>query len=145
MPKIAALVNDTSSIVRIQLADCIAALATEAKRFLQIAETTASTDSQSQEPDSNVSGEVSTAVQPFKYVIGLCYYFQFDSHQESSSLKDTVQDIVVTLLCDQNNAVKMRLVGSGLSKLAAFFGRNRASDVLLSHMITFLNDKVHIS
>ena len=29
----------------------------------------------------------------------------------------------------------------GLTKLCVFFGRQKANDVLLSHIITFLNDK----
>ena len=29
----------------------------------------------------------------------------------------------------------------GVTKLAVFFGKPRAKDILLSHMITFLNDK----
>jgi phosphoinositide-3-kinase regulatory subunit 4 len=37
--------------------------------------------------------------------------------------------------------VKQVVVSRGASRLAVFFGRQRANDVLLSHMITFLNDK----
>ena len=33
------------------------------------------------------------------------------------------------------------VVSQGSTRLAVFFGRQRANDVLLSHMITFLNDK----
>ena len=30
---------------------------------------------------------------------------------------------------------------NGITQLCVFFGRQKANDVLLSHMITFLNDK----
>ena len=33
------------------------------------------------------------------------------------------------------------LMEHSVTRLAPFFGRTRANDVLLSHMITFLNDK----
>ena len=33
------------------------------------------------------------------------------------------------------------LMEYSVTRLAPFFGRTRANDVLLSHMITFLNDK----
>ena len=48
---------------------------------------------------------------------------------------------VTLLLEDPVNAVKQVLVHYGAARLAVFFGRQRANDVLLSHMITFLNDK----
>merc|ERR550519_3240788 len=45
------------------------------------------------------------------------------------------------LLEDQENCVKQMVVQHGATRLAVFFGRQRANDVLLSHLITFLNDK----
>lgn len=52
-----------------------------------------------------------------------------------------VQQKVVTLLSDPENIVKQTLMESGITRLCVFFGRQKANDVLLSHMITFLNDK----
>ncbi|GLV32887.1 Vacuolar protein sorting 15 [Carabus blaptoides fortunei] len=37
--------------------------------------------------------------------------------------------------------VKQTPMESGITKLCVFFGKHKANDVLLSHMITFLNDK----
>ena len=45
------------------------------------------------------------------------------------------------LLTDQQNLVKQTLIESGINKLCMFFGKQKANDVLLSHVITFLNDK----
>ena len=45
------------------------------------------------------------------------------------------------LLADPVNAVKQALMEHSVMKLAIFFGKLKANDVLLSHMITFLNDK----
>lgn len=52
-----------------------------------------------------------------------------------------VQQKVVTLLSDSENIVKQSLMDNGITRLCIFFGRQKANDVLLSHMITFLNDK----
>lgn len=45
------------------------------------------------------------------------------------------------LLTDPQNLVKQTLMESGINKLCEFFGKQKANDVLLSHVITFLNDK----
>ena len=38
--------------------------------------------------------------------------------------------------------MKRALVENGITRLCIFFGRQKANEVVLSHMITFLNDKV---
>ncbi|XP_039281879.1 phosphoinositide 3-kinase regulatory subunit 4 isoform X2 [Nilaparvata lugens] len=60
---------------------------------------------------------------------------------ELSTLHDMVQQSVATLLSDPHNIVKQTLIQNGITKLCVFFGKQKANDVLLSHMITFLNDK----
>ena len=47
----------------------------------------------------------------------------------------------MTLLNDQENIVKQTLLDNGITQLCVFFGPQKANDVLLSHMITFLNNK----
>jgi phosphoinositide-3-kinase regulatory subunit 4 len=60
---------------------------------------------------------------------------------ELQALHEMVQQKVVTLLSDPENIVKQTLMETGITRLCVFFGRQKANDVLLSHMITFLNDK----
>ncbi|KAK7880406.1 hypothetical protein WMY93_032961, partial [Mugilogobius chulae] len=60
---------------------------------------------------------------------------------ELQALHEMVQQKVVTLLSDPENMVKHSLMDTGITRLCVFFGRQKANDVLLSHMITFLNDK----
>lgn len=60
---------------------------------------------------------------------------------ELQALHELVQQKVVTLLSDPENIVKQSLMEKGMTRLCVFFGRQKANDVLLSHMITFLNDK----
>ena len=45
------------------------------------------------------------------------------------------------LLADNANSVKQALMEYSVTRLAVFFGKQKANDVILSHMITFLNDK----
>ena len=52
-----------------------------------------------------------------------------------------MQAYLVSLLTDSENIVRRSLVENGLAKLCVFFGRQKANDVVLSHLITFLNDK----
>jgi phosphoinositide-3-kinase regulatory subunit 4 len=60
---------------------------------------------------------------------------------EVAALHHILSQAVTLLLEDPVNSVKQVLVHYGAARLAVFFGRQRANDVLLSHMITFLNDK----
>ncbi|VDK46071.1 unnamed protein product [Anisakis simplex] len=62
--------------------------------------------------------------------------------QELRALHEAVNEIFVNL-CGSDNNVKHSLMSrETLGKLCQFFNRQESSDVLLSHMITFLNDKV---
>lgn len=60
---------------------------------------------------------------------------------ELNALHEIIQQTVLSLLTDQQPIVKQTLIESGIYDLCAFFGKQKANDVILSHMITFLNDK----
>ncbi len=60
---------------------------------------------------------------------------------ELVALHDLISQAVSVLLADSVNSVKQCLMEASVTKLAVFFGKQKANDVLLSHMITFLNDK----
>ena len=64
-----------------------------------------------------------------------------DYHGEVAALHQQVVSLVTTLLEDNTNCVKQVLVTESAARLAVWLGRQKANDVLLSHMITFLNDK----
>lgn len=57
-----------------------------------------------------------------------------------ADLKADLQEQIATLLIDPESAVKRALL-INITCLCLFFGRQKANDVLLSHMITYLNDK----
>ena len=60
---------------------------------------------------------------------------------ELTALHDSISHGVSVLLADSANSVKQSLMEHSVTKLAVFFGKQKANDVILSHMITFLNDK----
>lgn len=51
-----------------------------------------------------------------------------------------IEEQIVELLVDQRSVVK-RAILQNSSGLCVFFGRQKTNDVLLSHMITYLNDR----
>lgn len=60
---------------------------------------------------------------------------------ELTTLHEMFAQTVSYLLTDAQPIVKQTLIESGITKLCVFFGRQKANDLILSHMITFLNDK----
>src|ERR1700722_1381084 len=55
-------------------------------------------------------------------------------------LQNNIQEHLSALLMDPSSVVK-RAVLHNISSLCIFLGRQKTNDVLLSHMITYLNDR----
>ena len=55
-------------------------------------------------------------------------------------LQNNIQEQLSALLMDSSSVVK-RAVLHNISSLCIFLGRQKTNDVLLSHMITYLNDR----
>lgn len=69
-----------------------------------------------------------------------------DINEQGSSLKlsllqESFGGIVSRLLVDPSNNVRRALLNENISKLCDFLGAERTDEVILSHIITFLNDK----
>uniref|UniRef100_A0A4W3GSE5 Phosphoinositide 3-kinase regulatory subunit 4 n=1 Tax=Callorhinchus milii TaxID=7868 RepID=A0A4W3GSE5_CALMI len=125
LPGIAHLAQDEATLVRLAYAENIALLAETALRFLEIVQLN------NLNLESELNGEeTEEMLHPNE---------NYDS--ELQALHEMVQQKVVTLLSDPENIVKQTLMENGITRLCVFFGRQKANDVLLSHMITFLNDK----
>ena len=121
LPEIAHLSRDSVVAVRLAYAESITPLACTAARFL------------------NHANKLQTPSDPYQ-----------DAEQRSKSsahdaamrsLHAMVQEKVVQLICDEENIVKQTLLSHGVADLCVFFGRQQTTDVLLSHIVTFLNDK----
>lgn len=117
-PILSHVAQDDAVIVRTSFAENIAVIAETALRFLELTQL----DSEQSDPSQAPSHPAS-----------------YDS--ELQILQEMVQDCVATLLSDPDNVVKQMLLEQGITRLCVFFGRQKANDILLSHMITFLNDK----
>ncbi|CAK6982092.1 phosphoinositide 3-kinase regulatory subunit 4 [Scomber scombrus] len=126
LPGIAHLAQDDATIVRLAYAENIAHLAESALRFLELVQ------------ENNVNTEQDLIGEDTEEML-LHPNENYDS--ELQALHEMVQQKVVTLLSDSENIVKQSLMENGITRLCVFFGRQKANDVLLSHMITFLNDK----
>ncbi|KAL0985321.1 hypothetical protein UPYG_G00155450 [Umbra pygmaea] len=125
LPGIAHLAQDDATIVRLAYAENIAHLAETALRFLELVQ------ENNLNTEHDLNGEdAEETLHPNE---------NYDS--ELQALHEMVQQKVVTLLSDSENIVKQSLMENGITRLCVFFGRQKANDVLLSHMITFLNDK----
>lgn len=57
-----------------------------------------------------------------------------------SDLQSAIEEQIRTLLIDTDSSVKRALL-SDMTSLCIFFGKQRVDDVLLSHMITYLNGR----
>ncbi|KAI9096422.1 hypothetical protein DFS34DRAFT_581299 [Phlyctochytrium arcticum] len=112
--------TDPDGFVRATFAHCIAALAETALRFLDL----------SQLLRDNLQAEMDSDQDPQQEM-------SFDSSLRD--LQEIVQEEVTTLLIDSDPIVKRTLLCE-MPRLCIIFGRQKANDVLLSHMITYLND-----
>ncbi|XP_041377701.1 phosphoinositide 3-kinase regulatory subunit 4-like [Gigantopelta aegis] len=124
-PSLTHLVQDPVALVRAAYAQNIAQLAETALRVLEMTQLQEMTEMSSQDDTREASQ----------------YELESSYDMELQSLQETIQQKVVTLLSDLDNTVKQTLLENGITRLCVFFGRQKANDVLLSHMITFLNDK----
>ncbi|XP_026320617.1 phosphoinositide 3-kinase regulatory subunit 4 [Hyposmocoma kahamanoa] len=112
LPELALCATDPAVTVRIATANNIAKLAETAVRFLD------QTQNMVDKEAANINYET-----------------------ELSALHEMVRSTVYHLLTDSQAVVKRALVENGITKLCIFFGKQKANDVILSHMVTFLNDK----
>lgn len=58
------------------------------------------------------------------------------------SLHEVIQGQIQTLLSDGDSTVRQCLLKHSVAKLCTLFGHQKSNDIVLSHMITFLNDKI---
>ncbi|KAI0050276.1 ARM repeat-containing protein [Auriscalpium vulgare] len=125
IPNIQPLVQDQEVSVRCMYAQCIVPLADTAVRYLEM-------------------GQALKAHGTFKLAADVVEYdeahFEVSYDAALQDLQNSVQEHLTTLLVDSSSVVK-RAVLHDISALCIFLGRQRTNDVLLSHMITYLNDR----
>lgn len=64
-----------------------------------------------------------------------------DANARLSVLQESFGSVVGQLLADPNNNVRRAVLNENIAKLCLFFGTEKTDEVILSHIITFLNNK----
>lgn len=134
MPTLRRLSKDNSATVRAMYASCMVTLVQTGHRFLQItsamrAEGLFAADAVHHEgiadADDFLSGQ---------------YPEEANYDLQMKRLASFFQEQVASLLTDASVAVKRNLLDD-IAPLCSFFGSGPTNDVVLSHMITYLNDR----
>ncbi|KAF9011876.1 other/VPS15 protein kinase [Cyathus striatus] len=125
IPNIRHLVHDPEVSVRCTYAQCLVQIADTALRYLEIG----------QALKAHGASSVATDVQDYENA-----HLEVSYEASLQELQLTIQDHLSALLTDVSSIVK-RAVLHDISSLCIFLGRQATNDVLLSHMITYLNDR----
>ncbi|KAF5339043.1 hypothetical protein D9758_014111 [Tetrapyrgos nigripes] len=123
IPNIKYLVEDPEVSVRATYAQCIVQLAETAVRYLEMGQALKAHGSFKMSPESQEYDN---------------YEVSYDTRIQD--LQNSIQDHLSALLMDPSSIVK-RAVLHDISYLCILLGRQKTNDVLLSHMITYLNDR----
>ncbi|KIY49828.1 hypothetical protein FISHEDRAFT_40447 [Fistulina hepatica ATCC 64428] len=125
IPNIRHLAQDVAVSVRCMYAQCIVDLADTAVRYLEMGQTLKSHGTFNEIPEAHEYDHSN-------------YEMSYDA--SLLDLQITIQEHLATLLMDPSSVVK-RAILHNISSLCIFLGRQKTNDVLLSHMITYLNDR----
>ncbi|KAI9279542.1 hypothetical protein BY458DRAFT_584681 [Sporodiniella umbellata] len=124
LPSLRSFTNDPDDLVRSTYASCIALLAETALRFLEMTQLFKTDNMYPVSSDTDSED--------------LNFESSYDSYLQE--IQSVIQEQATMLLIDKSSSVKRALL-TNITSLCVFFGRQKANDVLLSHMITYLNDK----
>ncbi|KAL1939405.1 hypothetical protein VTO73DRAFT_9961 [Trametes versicolor] len=125
IPAIGHLVRDPEVLVRCMYAQIIVPLADTAVRYLEMGQALKAHGTYKLSPDTQEYDEA---------------HFEVSYDASMNDLQNSIQEHLSTLLVDPSSVVK-RAVLHNISSLCIFLGRQKTNDVLLSHMITYLNDR----
>ncbi|TBU59830.1 hypothetical protein BD310DRAFT_1038276 [Dichomitus squalens] len=125
IPAIAHLVRDPEVLVRCMYAQIIVPLANTAVQYLEMGQALKAHGTYKLSPDTQEYDEA---------------HFEVSYDASMADLQNSIQEHLSTLLVDPSSVVK-RAVLHNISSLCIFLGRQKTNDVLLSHMITYLNDR----
>lgn len=117
LPQTRRLANDPDVFVRATYARALVRLADAAVRMLEI--------SHASQPDSRKD---------------LPKLPDSDYDSMLAEIQNVIEEQATMLLVDSNSNVKRSMLAS-ISDLCLFFGRQKSSDAVLSHIMTYLNDR----
>ncbi|KAJ7594229.1 hypothetical protein C8J56DRAFT_926236 [Mycena floridula] len=125
LPNIRHLVQDSEVTVRCTYAQCIVQVAETAVRYLEMGQALKAHGTFKLAPEAYEYDQANVDVS-------------YDARKQD--LRNTIQEHLSSLLTDSSSVVK-RAVLHNISFLCIFLGVQKTNDVLLSHMITYLNDR----
>ncbi|BGP14610.1 Serine/threonine-protein kinase [Rhodosporidiobolus nylandii] len=126
LPNTRALASDVELLPREVYALCIPYLAKTARRFLEMGEAMR----------GQPAGLAEGGLGDFESAAG--YAGNFDTRL--LELHSQIQEHLSPLLSDSSSSVKRALL-TNVSTLCTFFGRLRANDAVLAHLVTYLNTR----
>ena len=139
LPSIRHLARDPDVSVRSMFAQCLVPLADTSLRYLEISQAMKAHGT-FVAPDLHGYEDGRYEVKKFLTTrIKLLTHTKVSYDVSLQDLQVVIQDLLVILLVDSSSVVK-RAVLRNISSLCIFLGRQKTNDVLLSHMITYLND-----
>uniref|UniRef100_A0A2C9M689 non-specific serine/threonine protein kinase n=1 Tax=Biomphalaria glabrata TaxID=6526 RepID=A0A2C9M689_BIOGL len=146
IPALSPLLSDEVLQVRLTFAENIAELADTAVKYLDMAQAQEIREvivqlKDQQRDKASISETVINVKKTAEELKPEIQEVESNYDMELHQLKDLIHQKIFQLLSDPNHAVKMTLMANGMDKLCLFFGRQKANDILLSHIVTFLNVK----
>jgi phosphoinositide-3-kinase regulatory subunit 4 len=127
LPKIQHFALSENPLIRATYASCLASLANSASRFLDM---TQALRADGVLPTTDPEAETGTDTASAQAL--------YDASRDT--IIHYFQEHAKLLLTDRDSSVRRAFLKS-VSRLCVFFGRNRANDIILSHLNTYLNDK----
>ncbi|CCH44110.1 phosphoinositide-3-kinase, regulatory subunit [Wickerhamomyces ciferrii] len=125
IPRLSALLSNASTYVRIVFAACLPYLSQTSLRFHDMATILKTT-------------VLETSIDPETENNGISPVGMFDISKES--LRADFETFAISMLTDTEPNVKIALL-KNILPLCSFFGKEKTNDLILSHLITYLNDK----
>lgn len=135
LPNLRVLTKDASSLVRATYASCLAELMKVGTRYLQMTSAMQAEGVFAADADGRAGGDAQDFMDGGQRLEDeLSYDRQLDI------LRSLFQEETVLLLTDSSPFVKRSLLRT-IGPLCTFFGSTLTNDVILSHIITYLNDR----
>lgn len=135
MPNLRPVTRDSSSLVRATYATCLVDLTKIGTKYMQMTSAMRAEGVFAADADGRAGGDAADFLDGEPRAEDET---SFDRQMEL--VRTQIQEEVILLLSDGSPVVK-RSILTNIGPLCVFFGATLTNDVILSHMITFLNDR----
>lgn len=129
LPALHKIVQDEYALVRTTLAKHLPSLSRIALKFLTICPATAKPETSSGDAEEIAEGSQKSAAAIY--------------NKELKALQNSFQFISYGILTDKEISVRVEMMlNEDLVELCTFFGKQKTNEVIFSHLITFLNERI---